>query len=181
MALSRVGKKEIPVPRGVTVTVDGLNVRAKGPRGELGMTVLPGIRVNVDAGIVRVEQTLEGRTAKAQHGVMRTLVSNCIEGVSTGFKRVLEIQGTGYRAAVSGNKIQFALGFSHPVDFELPEGIKAAAETPTRLVLEGNDKQLLGQIAANIRAIRPPEPYKGKGIRYEGEQLRRKAGKTGGA
>jgi large subunit ribosomal protein L6 len=181
MALSRVGKKEIAVPRGVSVTVDGLNVKAKGPRGELALTVLPGIRVNVDGATIRVEQTLQGRSSKAAHGVMRTLVSNIVEGVSTGFKKVLEIQGTGYRAAVSGDKIQLALGFSHPVEFKLPEGIHAAAETPTRLVLEGNDKQLLGQVAADIRGLRPPEPYKGKGIRYEGEQLRRKAGKTGGA
>jgi large subunit ribosomal protein L6 len=169
------------VPRGVTVTVDGRNVRAKGPRGELSVTVLPGIVVQVEGSVVHVGQTLEGRGSKAGHGVMRTLVANCIEGVSTGFKRALEIVGTGYRGQVSGNTLQLSLGFSHPVEFPLPEGIRATAESPTRIVLEGNDKQLLGQVAADIRGLRPPEPYKGKGIRYEGEHLRRKAGKTGGA
>ncbi len=181
MALSRVGKKEIPIPRGVTVSVNGSLVKAKGPRGELQYTVLPGIEVKIDGDRIRVEQTLEGRTAKSEHGVMRAQVANIVEGVSTGFRKVLEIQGTGYRAAVTGNKIQLQLGFSHPVDFALPAGIKATAESPTRVVLEGSDKQQVGQIAADIRALRPPEPYKGKGIRYEGEQVRRKAGKTGGA
>jgi large subunit ribosomal protein L6 len=181
MALSRVGKREIPIPRGVTVTVNGSSVRAKGPRGEREFTVLPGIRVEVDGSRLRVVQTLEGRGSKSAHGVMRTRVANIVEGVSSGFRKVLEIQGTGYRAAVNGNKLQMQLGFSHPVDFELPEGVKATAETPTRIVLEANDKQVVGQVAADIRAIRPPEPYKGKGIRYEGEQVRRKAGKTGGA
>lgn len=181
MALSRVGKKEIPVPRGVTVTVNGSLVKANGPRGERQYTVLPGIRVKVEAERILVEQTLEGRGAKAAHGVMRAQVANLVEGVATGFRKVLEIQGTGYRAAVSGDKLQLQLGFSHPVDFALPEGVKVTAESPTRLVLEGSDKQQVGQVAADIRAIRPPEPYKGKGIRYEGEQLRRKAGKTGGA
>jgi len=181
MALSRVGKKEIPLPRGVTVTVNGTQVKAKGPRGEREYVVLPGIEVKVEKERVLVEQTNEGRDAKAKHGVMRAQVANLIEGVSTGFRKVLEIQGTGYRAAVAGNKLQMQLGFSHPVDFPIPEGIKATAETPTRVVLEGSDKQQLGQVAADIRSIRPPEPYKGKGIRYEGEHLRRKAGKTGGA
>ncbi len=179
--MSRVGKKVIQIPSGVTVTWKDGEVKTKGPKGELSYRTLPGIELKIDGQTLQVVQNSDQRTAGAFHGLTRALINNNIEGVSTGFRKVLEIVGTGYRAAVGGRTVTLQLGFSHPVEFPLPDGIEARAETPTRLEITGISKELVGQVAANIRRLRPPEPYKGKGVKYEGEYIRRKAGKSAGA
>jgi large subunit ribosomal protein L6 len=179
--MSRVGKMTIPVPKGVTLVQEGEIVRAKGPKGELQTRMLPGFRLTVEGETARVETTLSERRAGALHGVSRAMVANIVQGVSQGFSKELEIIGTGYRVSLEGRKLVFKLNFDHPIDFPLPQGIDAeVTERPPKVVIRGIDKELVGQTAANIRGLQPPEPYKGKGVKYAGEQLRRKAGKSSG-
>jgi large subunit ribosomal protein L6 len=178
--MSRIGKRPIPIPAGVTVTVDGQTVRVKGPKGELERRVHPAMRVAVADGNVVVQRPSDESEHKALHGLTRTLIANMVEGVTKGFQKQLEIVGVGYKAEPRPYGLQLALGFSHPVEYRAPKGIKLSAPQPTAVVVEGADKELVGQVAAEIRGLRPPEPYKGKGIKYVGEQIRRKAGKAGG-
>ena len=177
---SRVGKKPIEIPSGVTVSRDGRAIRVKGPKGELAFAVGHGVEVTVDPKEVVVAQVGGGKQALAMHGTTRAILANMITGVTTGFTKTLEITGTGYRAQMSGKKLTLQLGFSHPVEYEPPAGISITVETPTKLHVSGYDKGLVGQVAADIRGYRPPEPYKGKGIKYAGEYIRRKAGKAAG-
>ena len=177
--MSRVGKRPVTIPSGVTVVVEDERVRVKGPKGELHTPVLGGTTVVVEGGEARV--TAEKQTRNPVFGTMRAHIHNMVVGVTAGFSKALEIQGTGYRAQMDGKKLVLQLGFSHPIVFEPPPGIAIKVETPTRLVVSGAHKAMVGQVAADIRAFRPPEPYKGKGIRYEGEYVRRKAGKAAGA
>jgi large subunit ribosomal protein L6 len=177
--MSRIGKKPVPVPKGVTVSVDGLTVTVKGPRGELTRVVHRDMRVSVDGATVLVARPSDEPNHKALHGLTRTLVANMVEGVTAGFKKQLEIVGVGYKAEGRPYGLQLALGFSHPVDYRAPAGIKLTAPQPTSIVIEGANKEVVGQVAAELRSLRPPEPYKGKGIKYLNEQIRRKAGKTG--
>jgi len=178
--MSRVGKKLIPIPTGVQLTADGRTVTAKGPKGELSYTMLPGVELDVREGEAEVRQTATGKKAGAFHGLSRALINNLVEGVSTGFTKSLEIIGTGYRAQAQGNKLTLNLGFSHSIEYNVPEGIATRVEG-NKITISGIQKALVGQVAAEIRRFRPPEPYKGKGIRYEGEHVRRKAGKSAGA
>ena len=168
------------MPKAVTVTVDGNTVRVKGPRGELTRTVHADMRVSLNDGTVVVERPSDDNTHRALHGLTRTLIANMIEGVEKGFRKQLEIIGVGYKAEARPYGLQLALGFSHPVQFRAPEGIKLTPTSPTAITIEGADKEVVGQVAAEIRSLRPPEPYKGKGIKYAGEVIRRKAGKAGG-
>ncbi|MDI6098549.1 50S ribosomal protein L6 [Actinoplanes sp. NEAU-A12] len=177
--MSRIGRKSIPVPAGVDVTITGQTVKVKGPKGELSHTVAEPITVSQDAGELVVNRPNDERKAKELHGLSRTLVANMIVGVTEGYKKVLEINGTGYRVTAKGKDLEFALGFSHPVVVVPPAGISFSVEKPTQFTVTGIDKQLVGEISANIRKIRPPEPYKGKGVKYQGEVIRRKAGKAG--
>src|SRR5512142_2505593 len=177
---SRVGKKPIPIPSGVTVARDGQSIQVKGPKGELKFALGHGVDVTVDPKEVVVEQVGGGKQALAMHGTTRATLANMILGVTKGFSKTLEITGTGYRAQMSGKKLTLQIGFSHPIEFEPPAGISITVENPTRLHVSGFDKGLVGQVAANIRGYRPPEPYKGKGIKYAGEYIRRKAGKAAG-
>lgn len=178
--MSRIGKQPVPVPAGVDVTIDGQNVSAKGPKGTLELTVAEPINVGRDDdGAIVVTRPDDDRLTRSLHGLSRTLVANLITGVAEGYIRKMEIFGVGYRVALKGSDLEFALGFSHPVVIKAPEGITFAVETPTKFSVSGIDKQQVGQIASNIRRLRRPDPYKGKGIRYEGEQIRRKVGKTG--
>lgn len=178
--MSRIGKYPVPVPAGVDVTIDGAVVTVKGPKGTLSHTVAAPIAVARDEdGAIVVSRPDDERESRSLHGLTRTLIANLVTGVTQGYERKLEIVGTGYRAVAKGNGIELALGFSHPVVVEAPEGITLTVETPTKLTVSGIDKQQVGETAANIRKIRKPEPYKGKGVRYAGEQVRRKAGKAG--
>jgi large subunit ribosomal protein L6 len=177
--MSRIGKLPIDLPAGVSVTVDGQAVTVKGPKGELSLTVAEPIRVSVEENTVTVSRPDDESSSKALHGLTRTLIANNVHGVSQGFSKNLEIVGTGYRAAAKGSSIELALGFSHPVVVNPPAGITLTVEGNTKIVVSGIDKQAVGEVAANIRKIRKPEPYKGKGVRYEGERVRRKAGKSG--
>lgn len=179
--MSRIGKKPVEIPKGVEVKLQGREIVVKGPKGQLSWSVPPEITVKIEDSKVIVERPDDTKQKKALHGLTRALIANMVKGVSEGFKRELEIVGVGYRADVKGNKLVFGLGYSHPVEFELPEGITATLDhkvKPMKLILEGIDKQLLGQVAANIRALRPPDAYKGKGIRYAGERLILKPGKA---
>jgi large subunit ribosomal protein L6 len=178
--MSRIGRKPIPVPSGVTVTVDGNVVRVKGPKGELERTLHPAITAAQENGTIVVARPSDEPEHRALHGLSRTLVANMIEGVTKGFQKTLEITGVGYKAETRPYGLQLALGFSHPVQFRAPPGIKLSAPNPTTVVVEGANKEVVGQVAAELRSLRPPEPYKGKGIKYAGEQVRRKAGKAGG-
>jgi large subunit ribosomal protein L6 len=178
--MSRIGRKPIPVPKGVTVTVDGNVVRVKGPKGELERTLHPAITAAQEDGSVVVARPSDEAEHRALHGLSRTLIANMIEGVTKGFQKTLEITGVGYKAEPRPYGLQLALGFSHPIQFRAPAGIKLSAPNPTTVVVEGANKEVVGQVAAELRSLRPPEPYKGKGIRYVGEQIRRKAGKAGG-
>jgi large subunit ribosomal protein L6 len=178
--MSRIGRKPIPVPSGVTVTVDGNVVRVKGPKGELERTLHPAITAAQQNGTIVVARPSDEPEHRALHGLSRTLVANMIEGVTRGFQKTLEITGVGYKAETRPYGLQLALGFSHPVQFRAPPGIKLSAPNPTTVVVEGANKEVVGQVAAELRSLRPPEPYKGKGIKYAGEQVRRKAGKAGG-
>ena len=178
--MSRIGKKPITVPKGVTVTIEGNTVRAKGPKGELSRTLHPDMALSLDNGVITVARPSEESQHKALHGLTRSLIANMVEGVEKGFTRQLEIVGVGYKAETRPFGLQMALGFSHPVEVRAPAGIKLTATTPTAVTVEGADKEKVGQVAAEIRSLRPPEPYKGKGIKYAGEIIRRKAGKAGG-
>jgi large subunit ribosomal protein L6 len=177
--MSRIGKLPIPVPSGVEVTISGRDVTVKGPKGTLSHTVVEPISVVQEDGSLLVKRPDDERDSKARHGLTRTLVANMVLGVTEGYSKTLEIVGTGYRVQAKGKDLEFALGFSHPVLVEPPDGISFAVEAPTRFVVSGIDKQKVGETAANIRKIRKPEPYKGKGVRYQGEVVRRKAGKAG--
>ncbi|MGI8547391.1 MAG: 50S ribosomal protein L6 [Gemmatimonadaceae bacterium] len=178
--MSRIGRRPVTVPQNVTVTLDGNTVKVKGPRGELQRTIHPDMRVSMENGEVTVARPSDDQNHKALHGLSRTLVANMVEGVSDGFKKTLELVGVGYKAEVRPYGLQLALGFSHPVEVKAPAGIKLTAPIPTQIVVEGANKEVVGQVAAEIRSLRPPEPYKGKGVKYQGEQVRRKAGKAGG-
>jgi large subunit ribosomal protein L6 len=177
--MSRIGKKAIPVPKNVTVTVDGRMVKVKGPKGELERRVHPEMAVALDNGAVVVQRPSDGPEHRALHGLTRTLVANMVDGVAKGYSKQLEIVGVGYKAESRPYGLQLALGYSHPIEYRAPKGIKLSAPQPTQIVVEGADKELVGQVAAELRSLRPPEPYKGKGIKYQGEQIRRKAGKAG--
>ncbi|MCP9834812.1 MULTISPECIES: 50S ribosomal protein L6 [unclassified Cyanobium] len=177
--MSRIGKAPIPIPDKVTVSLNGLAVTVKGPKGELSRVLPEGVSVSQDAGTVVVSPTSTHRRSRERHGLSRTLVANMVEGVSQGFTRKLEIVGVGYRAQVQGRKLVVSAGYSHPVEMVPPEGVTFSVENNTSVFVSGPDKELVGNEAAKIRGIRPPEPYKGKGIKYEGERILRKAGKTG--
>jgi large subunit ribosomal protein L6 len=178
--MSRIGKQPVPVPSGVDVTIDGQNVSVKGPKGTLDLTVAEPITVaRNDDGAIVVTRPNDGRRNRSLHGLSRTLVSNCVPGVTQGYTTKMAIFGVGYRVQLKGSHLEFALGYSHPVVIEAPEGITFAVQSPTKFTITGIDKQKVGQISANIRRLRRPDPYKGKGVRYEGEQIRRKVGKTG--
>ncbi len=177
--MSRVGKSPIPVPSGVDVTVDGADVTVKGPKGTLSRTVPGAIAIRQDGDTLLVERPDDERQTRALHGLVRSLVNNMVVGVSQEFSKELEIIGTGYRAALQGSTLDLSLGFSHPVRVDAPDGITFEVPVPTRIVVRGIDKEQVGQVAADIRAIRKPEPYKGKGVRYAGERILRKAGKAG--
>jgi large subunit ribosomal protein L6 len=175
--MSRIGRKPIPVPDGVTVTIEETEVRVKGPRGELSERIHPDMNVEQKDGELVVTRPTDRGEHKALHGLTRTLIANMVEGVTNGYEKALEIQGVGYRAALKGKNLELSLGYSHPVNIEAPEGIEFEVPQPTRIVVKGISKQAVGEIAAKIRKQRPPEPYKGKGIRYEGEYVARKVGK----
>ncbi len=175
--MSRIGKKPVPVPSGVTANVEGQTVKVKGPKGAMQVVLPVDVTVKMDAGAVKVDPRNETKRARAMWGTSRTLVSNLITGVTKGFERKLEITGVGYRAALQGKNLQIALGYSHDVIYPIPEGIAIATPKPTEIIVTGIDKQKVGQVAAEIRAFRPPEPYKGKGVKYEGEYIFRKEGK----
>jgi len=178
--MSRIGKLPIPVPSGVDVSIDGRTVTVKGPKGTLSHTVIEPISVERDDdGVIQLKRPDDERRNKAMHGLSRTLVNNLVVGVTAGYEKKLEIHGVGYRVALKGSTLEFALGFSHPVAIPAPEGITFTVETPTRFSVSGINKQLVGETAANIRKLRKPDPYKGKGVRYAGEVIRRKVGKTG--
>lgn len=177
--MSRIGKSPIELPSGVEVKVNGNVVEVKGSKGTLTQTLADGITVSVDDGTVTVERDSEERNTRALHGLMRSLIANMVTGVSEGYSKELSAVGVGYRAALKGKQLELQVGFSHPVQIDAPDGITFEVPEPTRIIVGGIDKQLVGQVAANIRAVRPPEPYKGKGIRYVDEQVRRKAGKAG--
>ena len=180
--MSRVGRKTIVLPKGVEVAAADRTVRVKGPKGELAMRLEPGVELQMDNGQVTVLLQREDRNASAVFGLTRALLANLVQGVSEGFHRTLEIQGTGYRAALEGGKkLVLQLGYSHPVEYPVPDGVQITVDTPTKLTVRGADKAQVGQVAADIRGFRPPEPYKGKGVRYEGEVIKRKAGKSAGA
>ena len=179
--MSRIGKLPVPVPDGVEVTIDGLDITVKGPKGELSRQMPEGVTLSRDdEGAVVVTRNGESRTERSRHGLVRSLIANMIEGVTAGYSKSLELVGVGYRAAAKGSDVELQVGYSHPVLIEAPEGIAFEVPQPTRITVSGIDKVLVGQVAANIRKVRPPEPYKGKGIKYEGEVVRRKAGKAAG-
>jgi large subunit ribosomal protein L6 len=175
--MSRIGKKPVPIPSGVTANVEGQTVKVKGPKGALQVVLPDDVEVKMDSGSVKVDPRNETKRARAMWGTSRTLVSNLVTGVTKGFERKLEITGVGYRAALQGKNLQISLGYSHEVLYPVPEGITIAAPKPTEIVVTGIDKQKVGQVAAEIRAFRPPEPYKGKGVKYAGEYIFRKEGK----
>jgi large subunit ribosomal protein L6 len=178
--MSRIGKQPVVVPAGVDVTIDGQSVEVKGPKGTLSLDVAEPITIGRDDdGAIVVSRPNDERRNRSLHGLSRTLVANLVTGVTQGYTTKMEIYGVGYRVALKGQNLEFALGYSHPVVIEPPEGITFTVETPTKFTITGIDKQKVGQISANIRRLRRPDPYKGKGVRYEGETIRRKVGKTG--
>ncbi len=177
--MSRIGRLPVPVPSGVEVSINGREVVVKGPKGQLSHTLAEPIEVSQSGGTVTVTRPSDEGRVRALHGLSRTLVANMVTGVTEGYRKTLEIVGVGYRVQQRGANLEFALGFSHPVTVNAPEGITLRVEPPTRLVVEGIDKQQVGEVAANIRKLRKPDPYKGKGVRYAGEQIRRKVGKAG--
>jgi len=178
--MSRIGKQPIMIPAGVEVSIDGQAVQVKGPKGELSYTLLDKVTARQEGDAVIVESVDDSREAQSLHGLSRTLLSNMVVGVSSGFSKKLEIVGVGYRAALKGQNLEMQLGYSHPVIIKAPEGISFEVPAPTQVIVKGIDKQQVGQMAADIRKWRKPEPYKGKGIRYEGERIRRKLGKAAG-
>jgi large subunit ribosomal protein L6 len=177
--MSRIGRKPVTVPKGVTLQVQGNTVAVKGPRGELSRSLHPEMQIALSNDQFTVARPSEDKRHKALHGLTRTLVQNMVDGVSKGFSKSLEIQGVGYKAEAKPYGVNLIVGYSHPVKYEAPKGIKITVDNNTMVKVEGADKELVGQVAAELRSVRPPEPYKGKGIRYVGEQVRRKAGKTG--
>jgi len=177
--MSRIGKRPVAVPKGVTLDLQGTTVAVKGPKGELRRTLHPEMQLALADGHVTVARPSDDKRHKALHGLTRTLVQNMVDGVSKGFSKTLEIQGVGYKAEPKPYGVNLIVGYSHPVKYEAPKGIKITVENNTTVKIEGADKEIVGQVAAELRAVRPPEPYKGKGVRYQGEQVRRKAGKTG--
>jgi large subunit ribosomal protein L6 len=177
--MSRIGRMPVVVPSGVDVTISGRDVTVKGPKGTLRMQVAVPIEVKHESGAITVTRPSDEGEIRALHGLSRSLIANMVTGVTAGYAKTLEIVGVGYRVQAKGKDLEFALGFSHPVLVSPPEGINFRVETPTRFVVEGIDKQQVGEVAANIRKLRKPDPYKGKGVRYSGEQIRRKAGKAG--
>jgi len=177
--MSRIGKNPVPVPDKVTVSINGLTVKVKGPKGELERTLPDGVSVTQDNDSIVVSPTSNKRMSRERHGLCRTLVANMVEGVNNGYSKNLEIVGVGSRAQVKGKTLVVSAGYSHPVEMEPPEGITFKVENNTKVIVSGIDKELVGNEAAKVRAIRPPEPYKGKGIKYEGERILRKAGKSG--
>ena len=178
--MSRIGKKPVPILKGVTVTLDGSNITVKGPKGELSRSLPAAMLISMKDNEVVVERPSEENEHKALHGLTRTLVANMVEGVTAGFSKQLEIIGVGYKAEQRPYGLQLSLGFSHVIEYRAPAGIKLTAPQPTQVTIQGANKEMVGQVAAEIRSYRPPEPYKGKGIKYAGEQVRRKAGKAGG-
>ena len=178
--MSRIGKRPVELPKGVTVSLEGQTLKVKGPKGELERTLHPEMQIAVEGNTVTVNRPSDEANHKSLHGLTRTLVANMVEGVSTGFRKQLDIVGVGYKAENRPYGLQLALGYSHPVEYRAPKGIKLTAPAPTSVIIEGANKEVVGQVAAEIRSLRPPEPYKGKGIKYQGEQIRRKAGKAGG-
>ena len=177
--MSRIGRLPVEIPGGVDVTLNGREVSVKGPKGSLALELSPPIEIAREDSTLKVTRPNDDGHVRALHGLSRTLVANMVTGVTQGYSKTLEIVGVGYRVQARGSNLEFALGFSHPVTVTPPDGITFRVETPTRLVVEGIDKQLVGEVAANIRKLRKPDPYKGKGIRYQGEQVRRKVGKAG--
>ncbi len=177
--MSRIGRKPVAIPKGVTVALAGRTLSVKGPRGELSRTFHPDMALSVSGDQVSVARPSDENRHKALHGLSRTLVQNMVDGVSKGFAKTLEIQGVGYKAEPKPYGVNLVVGYSHPVKYEAPKGIKISVDNNVIVKIEGPDKELVGQVAAELRQVRPPEPYKGKGIRYQGEQVRRKAGKTG--
>jgi large subunit ribosomal protein L6 len=178
--MSRIGKLPVPIPSGVTVTVEANSVKVKGPKGELTHRLPSGISADKSDNTLNVKRASDETNHKSLHGLTRSLIANMIEGVTKGYQKQLEITGVGYKAEVRPYGLQLALGFSHSIEFRAPAGIKLTAPQPTQIVIDGADKAVVGQVAAELRGLRPPEPYKGKGIRYAGEVIRRKAGKAGG-
>ena len=177
--MSRIGKNPVPVPDKVTVSLDGLTIKVKGPKGELQRTLPDGVSISQVDNTIVVKPTTDKRFSRERHGLCRTLVANMVQGVSQGYSKSLEIVGVGSRAQVKGKKLVVSAGYSHPVEVDPPEGITFAVENNTKVTVSGTDKELVGNEAAKVRSIRPPEPYKGKGIRYENERIMRKAGKSG--
>ena len=175
--MSRIGRQPVEIPEGVSVDTKPGSITVKGPKGELNQQVSPEMKVSVEDGTVKVERPTDRGEHRALHGLTRSLIANMVEGVTDGFERRLEIQGVGYRAQLKGKSLEMALGYSHPVTVPAPEGIEFEVPQPTEVVVRGIDKQMVGEIAARIRKTRPPEPYKGKGVRYAGEKVRRKEGK----
>jgi large subunit ribosomal protein L6 len=178
--MSRIGKRPIPVPAGVNVAIDGNSVSAKGPKGELARTLHPEIQVVMENGEIVVKRPSDEERHKALHGLSRTLVANMVEGVSKGFQKTLEISGVGYKAELKPYGVLLSLGFSHTIEYKTPAGVALRTPNPTTVIVDGASKELVGQVAAEIRSFRKPEPYKGKGVKYQGEVVRRKAGKAGG-
>ncbi len=176
--MSRIGKKPVPLPKGVTAALAGQRITVKGPKGEISRTVHAELTVAVEGEQVLVRRPSDESRHKALHGLTRTLIANMVEGVTAGFKKTLEIQGVGYKAEPTKDGVTLIVGYSHPVKYQAPTGVKISVDNNTVVRVEGVDKELVGQVAAELRAVRPPEPYKGKGVRYQGEQVRRKAGKT---
>jgi large subunit ribosomal protein L6 len=179
--MSRIGKVPVALPAGVKIELAGGSVQITGPKGKLGCAVPPGVKVEVADGQLKVQRLDDSREARAAHGLAQRLIANMVHGVTTGFSKTLEIVGVGYRAEARGQALNLSLGFSHPILFQLPPGVAAKVDKQTVIVLESTDRQLLGETAAQIRRLRPPEPYKGKGVRYADERIRRKAGKAAGA
>lgn len=177
--MSRVGNRPIPIPSGVTVNLSDDQIQVKGPKGELSCPIPTGITVKSEGDQLSFERPDDSKPARSNHGLARALANNMVVGVSEGFVKRLEIEGVGYRADVKGKSLNLLLGFSHPVEMPIPEGLKVSVDQNTKVAIEGADKQIVGQFAADIRALRPPEPYKGKGVRYEDEHIRRKVGKAG--
>jgi large subunit ribosomal protein L6 len=178
--MSRIGKNPVPVPSGVEAAIDGLTVRVKGPRGQLEATMPDGVSIRSDGAQLVVERTGDSPRERSRHGLVRTLIANMVTGVTDGYRTTLDMVGVGYRAALKGRDLELQVGFSHPVRIEAPAGITFEVPAPTRIVVAGIDKALVGQVSADIRRVRPPEPYKGKGIRYEDEVVKRKSGKAAG-
>lgn len=179
--MSRIGKAPVVIPQGVNIALEGQKLQVKGPKGELELNIHPEMKVVHEDGELRVERPSDERAHRSLHGLTRSLIANMVEGVTDGYSRTLEIVGVGYRAEKKGQGVTLSLGFSHPIVYDAPKGINIDTPAPTTMVVQGIDKQLVGQVAAELRGFRPPEPYKGKGVRYQGEQVRRKAGKTAGS